>query len=61
MNRNYILTSNGYIEANQDIGWVRDGNTWKADYAEKLEWYVNTETGFYEQKYKNNSYSFISS
>jgi hypothetical protein len=55
MNRNYILTSDGYIETTRDIGWVRDGNIWKADYAEKLEWYENTETGFFEQKYKNHS------
>jgi hypothetical protein len=53
MDPNYILTSNGYIETQREIGWIRDGNTWKADYVEKLEWFFNIETGFYEQQYKN--------
>jgi hypothetical protein len=50
---NYILTPNGYIETHREIGWIRDENTWKADYVEKLEWFINIETGFYEQRYKN--------
>ncbi len=49
---NYILTPNGYIKTHREIGWVRDENTWKADYVEKLEWFINIETGFYEQRYK---------
>ena len=53
MDPNYILTPNGYIETEREIGWVRDRNTWKADYVEKLEWFFNIETGFYEQRYKS--------
>lgn len=59
MDPNYILTPNGYIETQRDIGWIRDGSTWKADYVEKLEWFFNVETGFYEQRYKNKYYKNI--
>ena len=52
MDRNYILTSDGYIETTRDIGWVRDREMWKADYKEKLEWYLNKNTGFWEERYK---------
>lgn len=59
MDNNYILTSNGYIETTREIGWVRDGDMWKADYKDKLEWYLNKNTGFWEERYKN--YCFTSS
>jgi|688.fasta_scaffold2706895_1 hypothetical protein len=52
MTKNYILTQDGYIDTDREIGWIRDGSLWKADYVEKLEWFFNVETCFYEQKYK---------
>ena len=49
---NYIsLPNNCYKEVYDEIGWIRQNDTWFADYAHKLEWYIK-EDGFWEQRYK---------